>query len=77
MTVHKWGNSLGVRIPQKIARQFDVQRGSKVEIKAEENGILIKPVDAKPRLEELLRLCTPENKHEEIDFGGSVGRELI
>lgn len=27
-------------------------------------------------LEELLEKCTPENRHEEIDFG-RVGRELL
>lgn len=76
MTVHKWGNSLGVRIPQKIARQFDVHRGSKVELEAVDNGILVKPVENKPTLEDLLKLCEPENRHSEVKLG-TMGREII
>lgn len=76
-TVQKWGNSLGVRIPQRIAKQFDVVNGSKVEIMVTEQGIILKPVDNDPTLEELLARITPENRHEEIDFGGPVGRELL
>jgi antitoxin MazE len=77
-TVRKWGNSLGVRIPQKIARKFDVVDGSEVEIIATEQGIILKPVvNDDPTLEELLARITPENRHEEIDFGGPVGRELL
>jgi hypothetical protein len=32
--------------------------------------------DKKPTLEELLEKCTPENRHEEIDFGEPVGKEI-
>lgn len=30
-----------------------------------------------PTLEELCEKCTPENRHEEIDFGGPMGKEII
>lgn len=29
-----------------------------------------------PTLEELIKKCTEENRHEEIDFGNPVGREF-
>ncbi|HLR67231.1 MAG TPA: AbrB/MazE/SpoVT family DNA-binding domain-containing protein [Virgibacillus sp.] len=76
-TVQKWGNSLGVRIPQKIAKQFDVVNGSKLEVIATDQGIMLKPVDNDSTLEELLAKVTPENKHDEINFGGPTGRELF
>lgn len=68
-TVQKWGNSIGVRIPRKIAKQFDVVNGSKLEVIATDQGIILKPVDNDPTLEELLAKVTPENKHDEINFG--------
>jgi len=75
-TVQKWGNSLGVRIPQRIAKKFDVVNGSKLEVVATEKGIVLKPVNNDPTLEELLARCSPENAHEEI-FSDRVGRELL
>lgn len=75
-TVQKWGNSLGVRIPQRIAKKFDVVNGSKLEVVATEQGIVLKPVNNDPTLEELLSRCSPENRHEEI-FSDRVGRELL
>lgn len=76
-TAQKWGNSIGVRIPSAIAKQYKVEEGSRIEIQAVEGGIMLKPVTDKPTLEDLIEKCTPENSHENIDFGGASGRELI
>lgn len=76
-TAQKWGNSIGVRIPSAIAKQYKVEDGSRIEIQAVEDGIILKPVANKPTLEELIEKCTPENSHKEIDFGGPSGEELI
>ncbi|MFZ3580381.1 AbrB/MazE/SpoVT family DNA-binding domain-containing protein [Virgibacillus sp. DJP39] len=75
--VQKWGNSLGVRIPQKVAERFGVVNGSELELCVEERGILLKPVIKDPTLEELLAQITEDNRHDEIDFGGSEGNELL
>lgn len=75
-TVQKWGNSLGVRIPKRIAEQLNIVNGSKMEFVIKDNEIILKPVKKEVTLEELLAQCTPENRHEEIDFGGPVGREF-
>lgn len=76
-TAQKWGNSIGVRIPSAIAKQYKVKEGSRIEIIAAKDGIILKPITNKPTLEELIKKCTPENSHEEIDFDGPIGRELI
>lgn len=76
-TAQKWGGSIGVRIPQKIAQKYGVVNGAKVKVTEDGENIILKPVKGKPTLEELIAKCTPENAHEEIDFGGPVGRELI
>ncbi len=76
-TAQKWGGSIGVRIPQSIAKKYGIVNGAKVQISDDGEKITLKPVKDKPTLEELVAKCTPENSHEEIDFGGPVGRELI
>lgn len=72
----KWGNSVGVRIPQRLAKKYGVVNGSQIKIEDDGDGIKITPINNDPTLEELLSLCKPDNRHEEIDFG-IVGRELI
>lgn len=75
-TVQKWGNSLGIRIPSDVAKKMAVQKGSEIEIITVGNEATLKPKKKKPTLDELLSQCTPENRHEEIDFG-RAGKELF
>lgn len=74
--VQKWGNSLGVRIPQKLAKKLAICDGSEVEISEGENGIMIKPVFSEPTLEELLSRVTDENRHDFVDWGKPEGKEI-
>jgi antitoxin MazE len=75
--VQKWGNSLGVRIPKNIAEDIHVEDGATVEMRVEEGNLVIAPV-GKPvySLEELASRITPENRHDLIDFGPPVGKEV-
>ncbi|MCC6126063.1 MAG: AbrB/MazE/SpoVT family DNA-binding domain-containing protein [Pirellulales bacterium] len=75
--VQKWGNSLGVRIPKNIAEDIRVEDGATVDLRVEEGYLVIAPV-GKPTytLEELVSKITPENRHESIDFGPPVGKEV-
>ncbi len=76
-TVQKWGNSLAVRLPREMAEKFKLGEGTKVEIKPEGQGIVIKPAKKnKYTLEELVAGITPENRHEETDWGKPMGREI-
>lgn len=72
----KWGNSIGVRIPFRIAEKYGIVNGSTVEIEEKENGILFKPTEKDLSLEELLAQVTDENRHEEY-FSKPMGRELL
>lgn len=75
--VQKWGNSLGLRIPINLAQQINIKEGTEVVVSVDSNQtLLIKPVVKKPTLEELLAKITPENRHQEVDFGVE-GNELI
>jgi antitoxin MazE len=75
--VQMWGNSLGVRIPKSLADDAQVQAGSQVDLAIEHGRLVITPVAA-PRYElaDLLARITPENLHEEFDFGSPQGREV-
>lgn len=75
--VQKWGNSLAVRLPKHIARALSFKAGTAVSIKQERRRIVIVPKNEhEPTLEELVAQITPENRHEEIDWGPPVGKEV-
>ena len=73
--VKKWGNSLGIRIPNHIVRGFSLKDGSHVDINDEGQKIVVKPTN-KISLSEMLSKINKHNIHEEIDTGGPVGKEI-
>jgi antitoxin MazE len=74
--VKKWGNSLGVRIPQNIAREALVDYDTPVDIKVDGGRIIITPLDRTSyTLEDLVSGITTENLHEETRTGGRRGNE--
>jgi antitoxin MazE len=74
--IRKWGNSLAIRLPQKLLDQLNLQADGEVEISLEEGRLILSPVKkAKYSLDELLAQITPSNLHDEIDYGKPVGRE--
>lgn len=75
--VHKWGNSLALRIPKPLATEVGLQHNSAVELWVDDGKLVIVPV-VKPALslDELLAQVTAENLHREIDVGSAVGNEV-
>jgi antitoxin MazE len=73
----KWGNSLAVRIPKAVAEQARLREGDPILIEAIEGHIELRPAERIPTLEELVAQITPENRHEEIDWGPDVGKEIV
>jgi antitoxin MazE len=71
----KWGNSLAVRIPSSVAAQASLSPGSSCEVTYANGSLLLTPIEDEPGLDELLEQITPENRHEESDWGASIGRE--
>lgn len=74
--VQKWGNSLAIRIPKQVAKEFDLHKGSDLEIEMMDNAIKLVPKKRKPTLEELMSKITPENQHQPVDWGRPEGKEL-
>ncbi len=75
--IHKWGNSLALRIPQAVARQIRVNEGDAVELSVGAGGLTIKLAVEHPTLDELLAAVTPENRHESTDWGSDLRREVL
>jgi len=73
--VQKWGNSLGIRIPNLIARELSLKNGSIVDINENGKEINIKPLQKKT-LSEMLNAVNEDNIHEEVDWGKPVGKEI-
>jgi len=74
--VQKWGNSLALRIPKSCALDSHIEAGTLVEVTVRDGELVVVPVvDKEYTLEELVAGITPENRHEEVDFGPPVGME--
>lgn len=74
--VQRWGNSLAVRLPKVILDDLNIKEGSDINISVENNAIKIIPIKKKPTLEELMSKITPENKHDEVNWGKPEGAEI-
>jgi antitoxin MazE len=75
-SIKKWGNSLAVRLPLSLLAQINLQENGEVEIFVQEDRLVLSPVQShKYSLDELLAQISPDNLHDEIDFGKPVGKE--
>lgn len=74
IAIKKWGNSLGIRIPQNILNSLHLKENQSLNIKVENGNILIKPITRE--LENLLSQITPKNIHNEVYFGAETGEEI-
>lgn len=72
----KWGDSLAVRIPESVAQEAGLSADADVEMSVR-RGSVPTPTRREHTLEELVRGITPENRHEESNFGPPVGLEIL
>jgi antitoxin MazE len=74
--IKKWGNSASVRIPSAVLQAAKLRLEDSVDVREESGRIVIESVLRKEYdLAELLKRITPENLHEEVDFGrATLGR---
>jgi antitoxin MazE len=73
VTISRWGNSLGVRLPKSALEDARLEEGDRVDVVCK-NGQLIMIKSNRPTLEELLHGMTPGDGHEE-SFSKPVGNE--
>lgn len=74
--VKKWGNSPAVRLPTAIMEAANLALDQAVEIRAENGRVIIEPAPPSYVLEDLLSGITPQNRHDEQDFGSAEGKEI-
>ena len=74
--IQKWGNSLAIRIPNMLAKEFKLENGASVDITDSDGQIIIRPLKNKKRLLEKLSKITAKNNHAEFETGERVGKEF-
>ncbi len=77
VSIARWGNSLGLRIPKDVAEQAGLKAGSRAEVVAEDGRVVVSPARPKYVLADLVADMTPEAMHEAFDWGPDVGREIV
>jgi antitoxin MazE len=75
--VHKWGNSLALRIPKSFAEEVGLQKEMTIDVSIADGTLVITPIiKPKPTLQYLLSKVTKENLPHEVDYGPAVGNEI-
>lgn len=71
----KWGNSVALRVPSKVAEALSIAPGSIADLDFRRGKLVITPRSHSYRLNDLLDGITAGNLHQEIQTGTAVGVE--
>ena len=84
VTVSKWGNSLGIRIPSAVIRILAIKDGDTVDYEVRDDSVVLyKNKSTKQLFEEFYGKNFSEITQDDlgptdlVDFGGDVGGELF
>jgi len=72
----RWGNSQAVRISKAVLREASIREDEEVKLTVAEGCITIRPLKEKLTLESLVSRITPKNRHEELQWGPPLGKEI-
>lgn len=76
--VKKWGNSASVRIPASVMAAAGLSLDQIVDVREDKGCVVIEPIRREDYdLADLLAGITPENIHDEVDFGAPAGNEVF
>jgi len=64
--VWRWGNSLAVRIPKRLAEKAELRPSTEVEVFLEDGELRVAPVHPRWDLNQLLSKVTKRNLHGEV-----------
>jgi len=73
--IGRWGKSLAACIPETYAKDLGLEEGMDLDVSLADGAIVLRPTTTQYSLEELVSRITPKNRHDETDWGPSVGRE--
>ena len=78
VTVSKWGNSLGIRIPKSVSQDLHLREGSAISLEPRRNGYFL--CVAQPRvsylIEDLVEQMQGEPEADVVDWGEPFGEEI-
>lgn len=75
--VQRWGNSLALRIPRTYAAETKISEGSEVELTLKSGALVVRPIVRKRHaLADLLKRVTSANRHEAVETGHAIGKEV-
>lgn len=83
LTLSKWGNAQGVRIPKDMREQVGMADGSRIEATVKDGAIVLRPIHAGVRLVRVPRLADvfhdrdKEYETSEELSGPAMGREVL
>ena len=76
LSLQKWGNGTGVRIPKKVVQAAKLHINQPLSVVLQDDSIVLTPVkDSELTLESMLRGVTPDQVSGELDWGEDVGAE--
>lgn len=79
----KWGNSVGLRVPQAILKQLDLRAGGQVDMAISPDGVIqLRPIKRSPKellaeMVEQARALGRDYEPETVDWGPDRGSEII
>ena len=73
--IAKWGNGLALRLPKSLAADAGFSAGTPVELSVQTGKLIVALARPKYRLADLLAQITPDNRHDEVDWGAPKGTE--
>ena len=78
-TVSRWGNSLGVRLPQEGVDLLQISDGEIVTIEVKRDSLIIRPSKRRRKWTstQLVKGVTPTAIGGEFPWGPPVGREML
>lgn len=76
-SILKWGNSQGVRLTSDLLRKAQLSVADPVQIYFEKGRIVIEAAQPKVNLSQLLAQMPEGASLDLVDYGSSVGRELL
>ncbi|NOY43054.1 MAG: AbrB/MazE/SpoVT family DNA-binding domain-containing protein [Planctomycetes bacterium] len=71
----KWGNSVALRVPSKVAEALGIVPGSMASLDLKRDKLIITPQRHRYQLDQLLSEITSKNLHQETGTGSAVGAE--
>ena len=77
VALRSWGNSLGIRIPQKILKELHIQKDDVLSLETEGDALLIRKAFRHKTFEERVAEYNENVTVEPFDWGEIAGRELL